>query len=46
MKIAKLTPSSYQVEKLRIDLPSHQVVTEILCHSEVTTNVLQTTGPL
>lgn len=46
MKIAKLMPSSYQVEKLRVGLPSHQVVTEILCHSEVTTNALQTMGPV
>lgn len=45
MKIAKLMPSSYQVEKLRVDLASHQVI-EILCPSEVTTNVLQTSGPV
>lgn len=46
MKIAKRMPSSYQVEKLRVDLASHQVVIEILCPSEVTTNVLQTSGPV
>lgn len=39
-------PSSYQVEKLRVHLPSHQVVTEILYHSEMATNVLQTSGPI
>lgn len=39
-------PSSCQVEKLRVDLPSHQDVTKILCNSEVATNVLQTSGPI
>lgn len=39
-------PSLYQVEKLRVDLTSYQVVTKILCHLEVATNVLQTSEPI